>query len=246
MKQKIYLLLLPVMLLSLTFVTCKKRPTGRGNFSPSIESLHCSSGTFSAPAAANTPYSATATVNYGGANGLAYSAGAGIASTGVSGLKAALNAGTLASGVPTANSGWLSYTISGTPASAGIANFSLAFGGQFCTLSLTVLPAGSTTPFISALNCATANISTSGTVNTAYTGTAKIPYTGGNGVAFAAGTAVSSTGVTGLIASLPAGSLVAGSGDLSFTISGTPASAGVASFAIKFAEKSCTLMLSVN
>ena len=72
-----------------------------------------------------------------------YTAGTGIASTGVTGLTATLTAGTLASGA-----GNLSYTVSGTAGTAGTASFALSFGGQSCSINLTVNTAGCTTPTV--------------------------------------------------------------------------------------------------
>lgn len=114
---------------------------------PQVAALTCGSATFY-PASANATvaYSGTATVPYTGGNGEAYSAGAAIASSGVTGLTATLQAGTLASG-----SGNLTYSISGTPTAAGTASFNITFGGQSCSLALTVddnpgtLPTGSGT-----------------------------------------------------------------------------------------------------
>ena len=103
----------------------------------SITALACGSGSFSAAATAGTAYTATATVPYSGGNGLAYAAGTAIASTGVTGLTVTLQGGTLASG-----NGNLTYTVSGTPATAGTAVFAISFGGQSCSLSLTVNTAG--------------------------------------------------------------------------------------------------------
>ncbi|HEY9048242.1 MAG TPA: DUF3500 domain-containing protein [Ohtaekwangia sp.] len=99
----------------------------------SVSALTCSSATFSAEATSGSSYSGTATVPYSGGNGVSYAAGSAIASTGVTGLSATLQAGTLASG-----SGSITYTISGTPASSGTASFAISFGGQSCTLALTV------------------------------------------------------------------------------------------------------------
>jgi len=101
--------------------------------SPTVSTLSCATATFSATANANTIYNATATLSYTGGNGVAYTSGTSISSTNVTGLTATLQSGTLASG-----SGNLVYTISGTPASSGTANFAVSFGGQSCTLSLTV------------------------------------------------------------------------------------------------------------
>ncbi|PZR40715.1 MAG: hypothetical protein DI538_03285 [Azospira oryzae] len=99
----------------------------------SVETLLCSSTTFSATATVNVTYSATATIPYTGGNGIAYTDGAAISSSGVTGLTATLAAGVLAEGA-----GNLTYTIAGTPASSGTASFALSFGGQSCTLELVV------------------------------------------------------------------------------------------------------------
>ncbi len=108
-----------------------------GPTTPSISALACGSGSFSASATVGIAYTATATVPYNGGNGIAYSAGTTIASTGVTGLTATLMPGMLASGT-----GNLSYAVSGTPSAVGTANFAISFGGQSCTLSLTVNSAG--------------------------------------------------------------------------------------------------------
>ena len=104
---------------------------------PTVTALACGSGSFSATATVGIAYTATGTVPYNGGNGIAYSAGAAIASTGVTGLTATLIPGTLASGT-----GNLSYAVTGTPSAVGTANFAISFGGQSCTLSLTVNSAG--------------------------------------------------------------------------------------------------------
>jgi uncharacterized protein (TIGR02145 family) len=72
-----------------------------------------------------------------------------------------------------------------------------------------------------------------------------VPYTGGNGGTHS-GQIVSSTGVTGLTATLAAGTFAVGSGNLTYTISGTPASAGTASFTLSIGGQSCTLSLTVD
>jgi FtsP/CotA-like multicopper oxidase with cupredoxin domain/arylsulfatase A-like enzyme len=101
--------------------------------SPTVSNLSCSSATFSSTATVNTIYNANATLPYTGGNGVAYTLGSSISSTGVTGLTATLQSGTLASG-----SGNLTYTITGTPLSTGTASFTINFGGQSCTLNLTV------------------------------------------------------------------------------------------------------------
>jgi Protein of unknown function (DUF3500) len=98
---------------------------------------------------------------------------------------------------------------------------------------------------ITALNCGSASFSTTATANTAFVGTATIPYTGGNGGAFPASTAIVSTGVTGLSATLAAGTLASGAGSAIFAITGTPSAVGIASFAIALGGQTCNLTLTV-
>ncbi len=104
----------------------------------------------------------------------------------------------------------------------------------------------SATASISALNCSSTTFSATPVSGTAFTGTATVPYTGGNGGAYATGTAVASSGVTGLTATLAAGTLASGAGSVTFAITGTPASSGTATFAITVAGQSCTFSLTVN
>lgn len=82
------------------------------------------SGTISSGVSTNIPYS--------GGNGGPYQ-GKAINSTGITGLTATLVAGNFAVG-----DGNLLFTISGTPNTSGIANFTLNIGGQSCTFSRTV------------------------------------------------------------------------------------------------------------
>lgn len=72
-----------------------------------------------------------------------------------------------------------------------------------------------------------------------------IPYSGGNGEAYA-GLSISSTGVTGLTASLPAGLLALGDGQLHFSISGTPSSPGTAIFSLNIAGQICSFSRTVG
>jgi uncharacterized protein (TIGR02145 family) len=78
------------------------------------------------------------------------------------------------------------------------------------------------------------------------TGTAMstISYSGGNGGIYPS-QSISSNGVTGLTATLAAGTLSNGNGTLSFSITGTPTSSGIASFSINFAGKTCNLSRTV-
>ena len=74
----------------------------------------------------------TATISYSGGNGKSYSTKS-HASTGVTGLIATLQEGNLSNGI-----GKLIYTISGTPTTAGTANFAIAFGGKSCAINFNV------------------------------------------------------------------------------------------------------------
>ncbi|MEY3367436.1 MAG: hypothetical protein RI973_591 [Bacteroidota bacterium] len=175
----------------------------------------------------------SASVPYMYGNGGVYSMQS-VSSTGVTGLTATLVAGVLANG-----GGNLLYTITGTPASAGTASFALSIGEQACTLSVTVgQPAVGA---ISSLNCGAGITSF---LYQAASGVRAILYTGGN-CGSHPGQTVTSTGVTGLTATLPAGNFASGDGSLTYTITGTPASLGTASFAMDIGGQACTLSLTV-
>ncbi|MFN5887765.1 MAG: hypothetical protein ACK438_07310, partial [Flavobacteriales bacterium] len=73
----------------------------------------------------------------------------------------------------------------------------------------------------------------------------QIPYTGGDGSSYPS-YSCSSTGVTGLNASISAGSVAIGNGLITFSITGTPATSGTALFAITFGQQSCTLSLPIE
>jgi hypothetical protein len=101
-------------------------------------------------------------------------------------------------------------------------------------------------PTVTALNCSaatnngilTSGVAVSGVVNVV------IPYSGAFGGTHN-GQTVTSTGVTGLTATLAAGTFAIGSGNLTYTITGTPSSVGLASFAINIGGKTCVLTRSV-
>jgi len=100
-----------------------------------------------------------------------------------------------------------------------------------------VLPLG----VISALNCGSATNNGTLTEGSPASGvSSEIPYTGGNGGTHN-GQTVTSTGVTGLTATLAAGTFASGAGTLTYTITGTPASSGTASFAINIGGQTFTL-----
>jgi len=111
-------------------------------------------------------------------------------------------------------------------------------------------------PYWGQMKCRTGMIAALNCGNTVVTGTlspgqaasgvsASVPYTGGNeGVH--AGQTVTSTGVTGLTATLAAGSFANGAGNLTYTITGTPSGTGAASFLIDIGGQWCTISIPVN
>ena len=204
----------------------------------SITALNCTSATNSGTLTSGVAASSvSSSVPYTGGNGGSHN-GQTVTSTGVSGLTATLTAGSFVSGA-----GILTYVITGTPASSGTATFALNIGGRICTLSRNVIASiGS----ITALNCATATnsgILTQG-VN-ASSVSSSVPYTGGNGGSHS-GQTVTSTGVSGLTATLAAGNFANGFGNLIYTITGTPGSIGTASFALNIGGRICTLTRTVG
>ena len=101
-----------------------------------------------------------------------------------------------------------------------------------------------TTPTITTLNCSGA-MTTNAVAGTAYNASAMVPYSGGNTASYSAGSAIASTGVTGLTATLQAGTLAA-SGNLVYTVTGTPSGAGTATFPISFGGQSCSFSITVS
>lgn len=156
--------------------------------------------------------------------------------TGISVASVSIPAVTLNAG----QSQLVEYTLSGTPTSSG------TLTGTWTKLALNCVKTVSVTnPSISALDCAGASNNGTLTGGTAASGVSSvIAYTGGDGSAHS-GQVVSSTGVTGLTATLAAGNFATGAGNLTYTITGTPSAGGTASFAINIGGQSCTLTRTV-
>ena len=178
----------------------------------------------------------SADIDYTGGNEGPHN-GQSVSSTGVTGLVADLNTGSFASG-----NGTLNYEITGTPDSDGTASFAINIGGETCTLEITV-----ETGMVASLDCAGATINgfLFDGIPLASGVSAEIAYTGGNEGPHN-GQTVNSTGVTGLTAELTAGIFANGAGTLVYTISGTPNSDGVASFAIDIGGETCNLEVTVD
>jgi uncharacterized protein (TIGR02145 family) len=99
---------------------------------------------------------------------------------------------------------------------------------------------------IGSLDCNGATIS--GSLASGYVAScvsASIAYTGGDGESYS-GQTVISTGVTGLTATLSSGNFTIGSGNLVYSITGTPTSAGTATFAINIGGQTCDLNIPVS
>ena len=188
------------------------------------------SGTLTAGSAAS---SVTTSFTYAGGNGKPYPTQS-YSSTGVTGLTATLTAGTMANGI-----GSLSYTITGTPSGSGTATFTITVGGQTSTFSVTVYGT------IASIACGSATHNgtlTSGVAASSVNSV--ISYSGGNGGTHS-GQTVASTGVTGLTATLTAGTFASGGGTLTYNITGTPSAAGTATFAISIGGQTCSLTRTV-
>ncbi len=176
-------------------------------------------------------------VPYTGGNAGSHS-GQVVASTGITGLTATLSAGSFVNGADS-----VTYTLSGTPAGIGTANFALNIGGRNCTYGVTVSAVPGT---ITALNCANGRLLATFMNGTAtlVTDSFKVPYTGGNGGSHA-GQIVSSTGVTGLTATLNAGSFKTGNDTVTYSISGTPTGTGNATFGLNIGGRNCNFTANV-
>lgn len=176
-------------------------------------------------------------IPYAGGNGGIHQ-GQSINSTGINGLTLTINSGSFAVG-----NGSLDYSISGTPSGSGTASFALNIGGRTCTLTRLVnQPTGS----ISGLACSSATVTGTLTQGSAAAGVSfSVPYTGGNGGSHS-GQSVGSTGVTGLTATLVAGTFANGSGTLTYTITGTPSGSGTASFVLNIGGQTCPRTITVT
>ena len=99
---------------------------------------------------------------------------------------------------------------------------------------------------IQSLDAAFMQVSKAAVAGTTYEAEVYLPYAGGNGAAFENGASIASTGVLGLTATLQQGRLEKGYGSFLYKISGVPAQAGTASFALTFGGKSSVVALEVN
>lgn len=218
---------------------CKKTPTSSTSTSATVAILDCNSVKFPNVLTIGVQVTnITITIPYTGGNGGAYSAFS-VISTGVVGLTATANASNVTNG-----NGNLVLTINGTPTSTGTANFLVNFGGQSCSFTA-IVNSLSSLATISTLNCSNSIINGTLVYGTNSTNILlSVPYTGGNGGAYSA-LSINSTGVTGLTATANIGNVANGSGNIVFTINGTPNNFGTAGFLISIGGQSCIVNLQV-
>lgn len=154
-----------------------------------------------------------------------------ISSTNITGLTAQANAGTINA------DGNLILNISGVSSGVGAANFDLSIGGQNCSFTINII---ATAPSIGNIRCSNhrpkffgndliEDVTVPNDLNTYI----RVKYSTGNGQPFAS-ESINSTGVTGLTATVAAGTLASGNGEVRFIISGTPTDNGNAIFPISF------------
>lgn len=202
-----------------------------------IDSLVCAMGSSSGVLSSGIAATGVQfTIPYLNGNSKVYPIGS-FSSTGVTGLTANLASGTFASG-----NGNLVFNVSGTPASAGTASFSLSVAGKSCTYTMQAyIPNGT----ISSLGCDSGRSTSKVYIGASSSGISlRIPYKGGNGGVYP-GDTVQSTGITGYTATLVPGSFAMGDDTLTYVLSGSSSTSGVANFTLNVRGKSCTFPLDI-
>ncbi|MDP4579775.1 MAG: T9SS type B sorting domain-containing protein [Saprospiraceae bacterium] len=182
------------------------------------------------------PYEGVIILSYKGGNGNDFN-GFNIPSTGVTGLNLTLQAGKLAFG-----DGSIELMVEGVPADTGKAIFNLAFGTKACTVEL---PVTLLLPKLSAIDCNNSQLTPDDLgKDVEYTGVLKIKYQGGNNGKVGPLT-LSSTGVAGLTLTGDSLRLNPMGGTLSYKVTGTPTTTGVAGFTITVGDKTCQTLFNV-
>ncbi|MCX8472039.1 MAG: hypothetical protein ORN85_00175 [Sediminibacterium sp.] len=229
-------------LISICFITCtNNKEVINTPTTPAVTQFFTDRITLSNQPRKGTAFNGTVNIPYSGGNGLVYQAGAPINSTGVSGLSATLQGGTLNNG-----DGSLSLNLAGTPADSGSANFSFNIFGISGTFKVMVLNTTTALVLVDSLYGDSVNYNDTPNASLGYNAMLLLPYKNGNGVMFAQTTPVNSTGVSGLTAIIQSGTLNNGNGRLNVVISGTPTSAGRASFLLSFGGRTTVLNLQVT
>jgi hypothetical protein len=203
--------------------------------SGSIGAIDCNAGTTTGKAVAGAATSGLSfNIPYSGGNGESHS-GQTVNSSTITGLTAVLSPGNFINGA-----GSLTYNVTGTPNAAGNAIFNVNIGGKTCTFIMNVL-AGS----IDTFKCNSGSTIGSLTAASVATGVSfTIPYSKGNGGSHN-GQIVTSTGVSGLTATVVPGNFADGSGSITYVVTGTPSTFGTAEFLLNIGGKSCVYSISV-
>ncbi len=202
---------------------------------PGTADLDCANATFSATPVQGFSTSITGNIPYTNGNGGFYDA----YTDTVSGLTLTINSGYFNVG-----DGSVPFSISGTAAVSGSITFTnIQVGDQTCNLTITV---SEPPPIIDDLLCDQAVISGWLVLNEAASGvTITIPYNGSNEQPYPEDSS-NSTGIPGLVATTPAGTLTDPTGVLVYTVTGTPFTTGVATFTITIGTKTCVISIPVN
>jgi hypothetical protein len=200
-----------------------------------ISTINCGSATFSGTPVEGIAASINGSILYTGGNGGIY---ASYTDT-VNGLTL-----TIPGGLFNVGNGSFPFTIEGTALESGTVTFSnIAIGGQLCNLSITVL---APPPIIGELLCTQVSIAGWLVVNQAASGvTITVPYDGSNSQPYPENTS-NSTGVTGLTATAPAGTLTSPTGQVVYTVTGTPTTTGVATFTVTVGTQTCVINIPVS
>jgi gliding motility-associated-like protein len=182
------------------------------------------------------PYSAAIILSYKGGNGGDFT-GMSISSTGITGLNLTLQPGKLAVG-----NGSIEWVATGVPADTGKAIFNITFGAKTCVVEL---PVSLLLPKLSSLDCNNSQLTPDDLgKDVEYNGVIKIKYQGGNNGKVGPLT-LSSTGVAGLTLNGDSLRLSPLGGTLSYKVTGTPTTTGVAGFTITVGDKTCQTQFNV-
>jgi len=207
------------------------------NVSPNngtISGLNCAGASFNGSFTEGFNNTVNGTIPYTGGNGGAYA--------GTSNSQNGLTL-TVSSGIFNNGSGNIPFTITGTPVNSGNTTFSITVGGVTCNnLTITVQSA---IPIIDDLRCSETVVTGTLSVGQPSAVSFTLNYYGSNQQPYPQNTS-NSTGVTGLTATTPNGTLADPTGTLVYTVTGTPQSTGTATFLIIIGTQSCTVTIPVT
>lgn len=203
---------------------------------PGTADLDCANATFSATPVQGFSTFITGAIPYTNGNGGFYDS----YTDTVDGLTLTINSGLLFNN----GSGSVPFTIQGIATVSGTITFTnIQVGDQTCNLTITV---SEPPPIINDLLCDQATITGSLVINEPANGvTITIPYEGSNEQPYPEDSS-NSTGITGLTATTPAGTLTDPTGELIYTVTGTPTTSGVATFTITIGTQTCVISIPVS